>query len=175
MKDKKGILLSTTLKVVIAVVCVVLLLIFGAKTYGMFQEESNLEKATKSLGEIHSAINKAELSGEREETWIYSPTSWSIVAWPYEEDFRRPIECSRDKYCICICDVNKIDLWITKIPLGKETFLDSCNKKGVCIDIEGDFVKTINKNNQNIPVEIENPPMRLYVEKFSGGYNLIEG
>jgi hypothetical protein len=138
IKNKKGdnLLGPETLKIIVAVMCILILLLLPMKLYGI-SKNSKLEQATASLDNLYFKINKVENNHSLEiEYLIESPNKWWVVAWPFENEI--PNQCIGNN-CICICPGNSF----------KE-----CNEKGTC-RIVSEKIKTINENGENVPIKIE--------------------
>ena len=124
MKNKNGILMPETLKIIIAVVCVFLLgyLIFGF--YGMFAKSSALKQAEVNIEKINDAIKKIDNGEGSQEIFLESPKDWWLTAWPYKN--KKPVKCL-ENYCVCICPIPGLDA-------TKEESSEVCDEKGVCKD-----------------------------------------
>jgi len=148
MKGKKGFLLvSETLKIIIAVICIGFLIYFLVHLYSSNKESKGLEFAKESLRNLISEINAQSL-----EVSIYNPKDWIIVSWPNEfttgallwkkTEEGVPKSCSNLGWdnCICICPKNKPD---------------KCDEKGTCM--ESEFII-------DDSIEIKNPPITLRID-----------
>lgn len=84
---KKAIMLPETLKIIIAVVCIVLLIYLAWSLYELFIVKSDLAKARETLNQIK---NEADLLDELDERnyLVVSPKGWYFVSY-------------EDKLCIC--------------------------------------------------------------------------
>lgn len=169
-KNKKAsdLVFDTFLKIVIAIICILALIYVGVMLVGIFTADQNLPKANNSISEIKYAFQKAKDKGGAE-AYIMGPSYWNIIAWPIEGSYGKPNSCTRDKYCICICEA-----------VGKTEFntasswLSHCNSKGVCLD-SNDKINLIPLKATMGRVYIENPPIELkinYTEE--NGYEVKE-
>ena len=158
MKGKRGFLLGEeTLKIVIAVICIIFLVYFLTSLYFANKNKKDLELAKASLNHLVEEINSLE-KGEIKEVEIYNPArlkhleylrvSWFILSWPLEGYI--PNSCSNVGWenCICICKA-KIE--------NPKRFVERCDKRGVCL--ESDFI--VEGRN---PIEIVNPPLILRID-----------
>ncbi|MBM3247595.1 hypothetical protein FJZ17_03610 [Candidatus Pacearchaeota archaeon] len=109
MKSKKGIVLSETLRIIIAVACIFLLIYLAVGLYGIFTRSSELEQAKATLEGI---IGKMGVLGENQELKyvIVNPREWRIVFFQ-DNNYKN----------LCICPFDLPDK-------QKET----CIKQGVC-------------------------------------------
>ena len=180
MKSKKAFLLGEyTLKIIIAVLCILLLvyLLFGI--FSNSQGARDLKMAEASLDDLVKEMNKAEETGEAQKALILNPVQdsfiektlqeeWWIIAWPYKNEEEKPNQCYGN-YCICICAIpeNYLSLKaLTVVGNSKENSLNKCNSLGVCKDFD-EKIKTINPGliwNWNKPIPIENPPVELEIK-----------
>jgi hypothetical protein len=117
MKNKKAILASEVLKLVLAALCIFLLFLLAFKLYGIFTGKSDLEKATATLEAIVGKANGLE-DGESTNYLITSLEGWGIFFFNKGEINSEL--CKADN-CLCICKsdsksclvdgvCNKIDL-----------------------------------------------------------------
>lgn len=123
MKNKNGILLPETLKIIIAVVGIALLVYLAISIYGIFVKSSALKQAELNLNKISVAIDKIESKEKKEiEIFLESPEDWWMLAWPHNN--LKPAIC-KGEYCICLCPV----AW------GEGGSSEECDVKGVCKDV----------------------------------------
>ncbi len=140
MKTKKGNLLPETLKIIVAVLCIVLLFYLAVSVYGLFFKKTAIEQARESLKLMNLEIEKVEKAQKAEGDFLLeSPNKWYLIGFPYKDGIETPQQCK--KYCICIC------------PSGdKNTALQDCSTMGVCVDT---LMKPETYN--DIPVYIQGP------------------
>jgi hypothetical protein len=104
MKTKKAIVMSETLKMIIAALCIFLLIYLAVGLYGIFTRSSELEQAKATLDGIMGKAGALQ-NGQSVEYLVTSPKGWSIIILPEE------------KLNLCIC------------PEGTA----SCLKQGACV------------------------------------------
>ncbi len=102
IKNKKGFLLGEfSLKVIIAIICILLLIYLLGRLYFNQQLSAEEEQAGATLDSIVAALPKAKDNPGQEITMtVYNPEGWVIVFWDKTHD--RPETCF-DKSCICVC------------------------------------------------------------------------
>jgi len=151
MKNKRGFLLAEeTLKIVIAVICLIFLVGFLAKLYYNSSQNKELEQAESSLEHLINEIN-----AESDEVVIYNPGNpWRIISWFVEEE--KPSKCYDWENCLCFCKGNKF--WPEIINL--ENLKEDCEKKGVCRELPQ---KIEVENNGNFYIFIEKTPYTLMI------------
>jgi len=118
MKNKNGILLPETLKIILAVIGIGILCYLVFSFYGIFVKSSGLKQAEINLEKINDAIEKVEMNGGEEKIFLESPEGWWLTTWPLLG--KSPNKCKRD-FCVCICPSMAIN---------------DCEDKGVCKDIK---------------------------------------
>jgi hypothetical protein len=123
--NRKGFWLGEeTLKIIIAIICILGLVYFLVSLYIINKGNKNLEFANESLEHLISEINSG-----RERVEIYNPKDWDISSFKKPE--RIPNQCLSKGWesCICICQ-----------PAGThaiKTTLDACNiALGICKESE---------------------------------------
>jgi len=153
MKNKRAILASEALKMIIAVICIGLLFYLAFNLYGVAVQKTKVEQAKENLNQIFAEINSLE-DGEKGDFLVTSPKEWYLVFYNEEENI--PTQCKGEN-CLCLCpgidliDRAKVggedsspygDYFYTKEELaGYPTGgLDKCEKEGVC-KIIGDKVE----------------------------------
>ncbi|MEK6914311.1 MAG: hypothetical protein AABW83_01550 [Nanoarchaeota archaeon] len=179
--NKKGILLSEGIRIILAVIALVLLIYLAVQLSGLFIKKSAQEQAKGSMKRLIEEIRVIENGKKMEaQLFIESPNDWWIIAWPYKEDKRKPNQC-KGNYCVCICPVpGKVDFGSTLLTF--ENSLDYCNNLGVCEDVNkkiktiyesastgdkfGDITKSIldffGGETKNVPIDINKPlPIKI--------------
>lgn len=123
--NRKGFLLGEeTIKIIIAIICLVALVYFLISLY-MANKDKDLELAKASLEKLVNDANAGKT-----ETEIYNPKGWGIVSFLSSQKEDLPEFCKNKGWnnCICICNFPGRSV---------KTFLTACNTKGVCQ--ESDF------------------------------------
>jgi len=101
-KNRKGILMPETLKIILAVIGIGILVFATTSFAGIFVKNTKLKQAEVSLEKIYFAIEKIR-NGEKEvEIFLESPDKWLVVTWPQTTKEDKPLKCKGD-YCVCIC------------------------------------------------------------------------
>lgn len=110
LKNKKGFLLGDVIvKVVIAFLCILLLIIFGAKLFGMFSKENDSKKAENNLNLISDKIAYLN-SPEYTESFLYvtvfppEKTGWFITSYNPGYFPEKQCDTKNFKSCLCICN-----------------------------------------------------------------------
>lgn len=152
MKNKKAIVLPETLKLIIAVLCIMLLIYLAVSLYGLFFKKTAIEQAKENLKQMSIKINKIEKSEKSENQFLLeSPSKWFLIAFPYKDGVETPKQCN--KYCICICPLE-----------DKSNALKDCSSLGACVDVSMK-IETVN----DAPIYIKGPSllrMRLVNNKI---------
>ncbi len=173
MKSKKAFLLGEhTLKVIIAVLCLLLLAYLLFRVYSSSKDQRNLELAESTLNELEEKMEEAKTSGKEQEMIVLNPVSgkllnyWWIIAWPYKTQNKKPERCMGN-YCICICGAGD----------SKDSSLQQCDSLGVCKNFD-EKIKTIDPGlifDWNEPIPIKNPPVEIKI-KYNNkeGFEIIE-
>lgn len=145
MKNKKAIVLPETLKLIIAILCIVLLIYLAVSIYGLFNNKTALEQAKGSMAQMSLKLDKIEKYSENStEFLLESPAKWYLISFPYKDGVETPSQCKR--YCICIC-----------MEGDKENALNSC-ANGICKDVSR-RIETFN----DAPIYITGP-MNLIIK-----------
>lgn len=135
--NKKGILISEGIRIILAVIAVLLLVYLAVQLTGLFTKKSAQEQAKESMKRLIDEIKFVE-KGEKieSELFIESPNDWWIIAWPYKEDVRKPKQCGN--YCVCICPIPASDIKLSSI----DNSLERCDSIGICENVDKP-IKTI--------------------------------
>ena len=155
--NKKGfqLLSEETLKIVIAVICLVFLVyilvslyfsVTGAQDQKYAQENINGERG---LAQQITTVNQ---NGTSEEQYIPNPTGWHIFGFVGQT--KKPNICT-DKNCICLCRKIAVD------PFGMfNRQIIECDGKGACVIV-------LNLNDVK-EINIENTGTTLLIQKING-------
>jgi len=161
--NKKGFLLGeTTLKIIIAVICIAFLIYFLYVLYfsnnGREKEEaqSTLIGPTESVKEIIKRVRENQTG---EEKLIHNPDGWHLFSFVNGEV--RPNSCAGDN-CLCICD----DVWFDTFGgLIDSRQVSKCEDGGVCLVVK-DLV--------NKKVDIEIGTNTLLKIDYNGGIEIAK-
>lgn len=147
MRNKKGIVLPTTLKLVIAVLCILVLIYLAASLYSAFIVKSEIAQARATLENIMGKIGSLE-EGETEEYLVVNPKGWYFIGYGNE---------------VCICPYEVL----------RESRKECCEKgahlnigAGVLVDSACTF--PILKNQYEGCVSLSNVPLILTLVKTRG-------
>jgi hypothetical protein len=116
LNSRKAILIPETLKIIIAVICIVLLIYLAVSLYGIFTSKLQLEQARATLNAVIGKINSLEKSGDTLTYLITGPSAWNIF---YYDNFDTLSAggCS-GKTCICACPEFKTEEELPINPAG---------------------------------------------------------
>jgi hypothetical protein len=133
IEDKKAILATVVLKLVIALLCLLILIGLGYELYNMFIKSSEREQAEETLNQIENKINNLE-QGEVGKQLILAPEGWILLQGKESKE-------------LCIC--NYEDLF------RKEQKHLVCAEQGYCkrLDFEAEFFEFCRGNNVNYGTE----------------------
>jgi hypothetical protein len=146
MRDKKGILMEETLKIIVAVVCIVALVYLAFSLYGIFTQKKEVEQARATVTNI---INKANVlkEGATAPYLVESPNKWYIVIFSRGLVEKMPAQCSVKETCLCMCN--------------KPT-VESCDGTATCMS---SATSLVTKENEIYTREI---PLVLNLKKSGG-------
>jgi hypothetical protein len=161
ISDKKGFLLAEeTLKMVVAVICIVFLVFFLTSLYfSKINEEkvkhakSVLEESDESIKNVISSLNE----GDSKRVNVFNPDGWYLLS--FTGDKEKPNSCA-GKNCLCICDkILSVNFWSSQA--GK------CGEDGACIVVDElrDFES----------IKIKNELTFIMIEKKGGKILVSEG
>lgn len=128
LKNRKGILISEGLKLVLTIIGISILFYFGFNLVSIFLQDADFEQAQESLLKISNEISHVEEGRKKEaEFFIDSPNEWGVFTFPFKD--LKPTQCKGD-YCVCVCEYEKGD-YVADI------YLNKCDEeaKGFCKDI----------------------------------------
>ncbi|MCX6748326.1 MAG: hypothetical protein NT076_01855 [Candidatus Pacearchaeota archaeon] len=124
IKNKKADLtLTEGAKLILAVICIGLLILFAVMLYNSLSSKQEREQAQATLEQLTGQMQQMK-EGEVSEFLITSPIAWSIVYFNKNLGDSRPKSCIKDKNCLCIC---------------QESDIKDC-QKGVCKSIDGSVI-----------------------------------
>jgi hypothetical protein len=128
MKYRRGFLLAEeTLKIVIAVICLLFLAYLLVSIYLNNKTDEELELAKASLENLVNEINAGNPSVE-----IYNPDGWLIIPWSEPETIPSICKNLGWKNCLCICPKT----WYQKIydVSTIEGRANQCSDNGICLE-----------------------------------------
>ncbi len=139
IKDKKGFLLAEeTLKIIIALICIIFLVYLLSSLYNSHIADKKLNQAKEVLVGFESEVPSIEKvisflpDGETEVKIIYEPKGWFLYGFTKQE---KPNSCLNQN-CICLCKPVLIG--------GSNSQIKKCDKKGACLIIPGLLDSEIN-------------------------------
>jgi len=197
--NKKGFLLGEqTLKIIIAVICLLLLAFLLFMIYSSLDAKHKLEQAKSSMEMIELALDEAKQNGEAEVV-ILGPTVrkklspakvgeaidiWWVIAFPAEKvglpGTVTPKTCVLNGWenCLCICESNFNGL--------ADLTDNACDKIGICTELdkkaiteyEGFSFEEIRAFMRSpvspIPIFLDEPPVEIKIEYMEEGYKIIK-
>src|SRR5689334_11446733 len=88
MKSKKAELLEgETMKIILAVICIVFLVILAVQLYGLFANKTRIEQAKATTKEISGVINDLMNSNFVSKQYIIlAPKGWFFTGWSKGEN-----------------------------------------------------------------------------------------
>jgi hypothetical protein len=122
--NKRGFLLAEeTLKIIIALICIVFLVYILIAIYNASSSDKKIEQAKDILSRIE-AITSSLKEGETQRQDIVNPAGWHLYTFVGEE---KPNSCANER-CLCICEKPLIK------QLTSQT--SKCDKDGSCLIIK---------------------------------------
>jgi hypothetical protein len=154
--NKKAIIMPETLKIIIAIACIVLLLVLGSQILSIFKEKTEGEQAKQTLNQIANKLTALMEKPDKtaESYTLISPkissgkeffVYYDVDIINKDSDQKMPSQCG-GSYCLCLCNSDAYikkageSYWSTvpvfedKINFYSGRFLDSCIK-GICKNI----------------------------------------
>jgi len=156
-EDKKGFLLAEeTLKIIIAVICIVFLIYLLVAIYNSSTAEKKIEQAESILSRTDLIISSLK-EGENERQDIANPAGWHLYSFAGQE---KPNFCANEK-CLCICQKSLIKQITSQA--------SKCDKMGACLVVPDLAVAQIDLRitgtNPLLFIEIKNQNGRIFIEK----------
>lgn len=160
-KKAEDLLTPETLKIIVAVLCIVLLLYLA---YQLVPKKTALAQARENLNKVYFEIQKVVNGKSQSDFFIESPNDWWVIAWPYKGDKEKPSQC-KTLNCICLCPIPTI--------ASKSNSLSECNNIGVCKDLDrpvktmykaepvGAYATTVKNVESFLGYDIENVPLDI--------------
>lgn len=155
--NKKAFLLGEeTLKIIIAVICIVFLIYILTAIYNANTSAKKIEEAKDILSrteEIVLSLNE----GESERQDISNPNGWHLIGFIGED---KPNSCLGNN-CLCICSNSLIGT--SKLQAKK------CDEKGACLEINNLVISEldlkITEASDLLFIEIKKQNNQIFVEK----------
>jgi len=141
-----------TLKMIIAVLCIILLLYLLFSIYSSFTDKKNIQKAEATLDSLVEKMNDAKTKATT--LPLLEPNAWILMGYTGNQ---KPIKCLKN--CICLCPER--GTWDSVKGTDQ---IDKCDLSGVCRDIEYNF------NSFNIIINRQD----INIEYKDGGYIINE-
>jgi len=146
--NKKGFFLAEeTMKVLLAVICLLFLIFVLGKMYYSYSEGKEVQQAKDTLSRIEKEINSMK-DGEKKEIILYGPPPkkgfyfWILTSFNGQV---KPVFCNEKKWenCLCIC----------KDPTIK-TLIEKCDEDEVCVNFPNEKLSSISKDLKDFPIVI---------------------
>jgi len=146
MKNKKGFLLGEyTLKIIIAVLCILLLLYLLSVLYSSFTDEKNFNRAKETLDNLNEKMVDAKTSAVS--LPLLEPNGWRLISYIGLE---KPEACTKN--CICLCEDVKTGRF-KKAYIWADTQIEKCNIRGVCKNFDDKIEEFNIKLRNNVDIE----------------------
>ncbi|MEK6859230.1 MAG: hypothetical protein AABX54_00295 [Nanoarchaeota archaeon] len=155
LKNKKaeGILESETLRVVIAVMCILLLVVLAYKLYGLFTKKTDVEQAKETLEQIVSKMNGLK-EGGKDEFLVVSPKNWVLMS-------------DKEQVCICSFENEGTDFFRSE---NRENAFQTCVTNGFCASVKNSISPSdvCGWGAFGSCIDFRNLPLKIYFEKKEG-------
>lgn len=155
-KDKRGFLLAEeTLKIIIAVICIVFLGYLLVAIYNSKTSDKKMEDARDVLSRIESITNSIK-EGDTQSQDIANPSGWHLYSFVEQE---KPNSCLNTN-CLCICEKPLIEKF--------KSLAKKCDEKGACLVVPKLAMSKID-------LKIRDPDNLLFIEiKKQNGKIFVE-
>ena len=154
--NKKGFLLGEfTLKMLVAIMCIIILLFLLYKIYGNFTGKTELSQAESSINAIGEEISSAVLSNSVRSYMVLNPQDWILVY--FGGDVKKPEKCNGK--CLCICEQVG---WSGVVGKDQQS---ACNSQGVCKNVGYQIVGFTN--------QVISKPVQLEIQKVENGVSIV--
>lgn len=149
MKNKKGILMEETLKIIMAVISIVFLVYLSVSLYGIVAQKTKIEQARATIDQIFAEIEVLE-DGEKGDYLVTAPKDWVIMDLKIDKE-------------LCICPhPSKIE---------KEDVDKECKDQGICRSVgvnlsilQGCDTITIMHQTPNC-ISLKEIPLQIFLER----------
>lgn len=154
--NRKGFLLGEfTLKMLVAIMCIIILLFLLYKIYGNFTGKTELSQAESSINAIGEEISSAVLSNLPRSYIVLNPKDWILVY--FGEEMKKPEKCNGK--CLCICENKAFS------GLAGWDMQTACNSQGVCKNVGYNIVGFTN--------QVISKPVALDIQKVDNGVSIV--
>jgi len=154
-RDKRGFLLGEeTLKIVIAVICIVFLIYLLVAVYFNITGQQKIKEAQAILNGEHgiaTEINRLNAGGNYSAQGLVVPNPSDWFLFSFIEENAKPNSCIQQN-CICVCEEAIPDLFDWQIK--------RCDEKGVCFNVEN--LQKFEK------IKIEKAGITISIQKLNG-------
>ncbi len=160
--NKKGFLLgSETLKIIIAVVCIIFLIALLFSLYYSVTGQEKVKQAQESKDKISLEIARVNNGGEFLEQGIHipNPSDWFIMSFVGED--KKPNLCTGQN-CLCICE----GVFLGFDPFNFNLQIKKCDKEGACR-----VVSNLQKFDE---IEIEKNGVNVLITKTDSGIEVAK-
>lgn len=151
--NKKGeLVLSETVRIVLAIMGIVLLLYLSFSLYGLFTTKTDFQQAKAHMDNIERIIDSLERNdGGSEDYILLSPKEWFIAGFEFPLMDQIPQSCNTNK-CVCTCFKSRNEqFWEGGVFILKSEHLaSSCDEQGICLDVEQKFL-SVKPSTQSLP------------------------
>lgn len=149
MKNKKAILMKEFLGILIAVICLVLLVMFAGKLYGIFIKKTPADQAKETLNQIVAKIDSLD-EGENSSYMVVSPINWVLMS-------------NGEKLCICSFEDKDFDFFKS----SRNVAFWTCAEEGFCENIKNNINPEVRCSYDLFQscLEFKNLPLQIYIEK----------
>jgi hypothetical protein len=150
-KNKKGFMLGEeTLKIIVAVICIVFLVYILVAIYNSNNSAKKIEDSKNVLARIGTIASSLE-EGEIENQDIPNPEGWHLYSFIEE---KKPNSCLNEN-CLCICD----NVLIKKISSQEK----KCDEKGACL-----IMPTLSTLNMDLEIRGVDELLFIGIKKQNG-------
>lgn len=155
LKNKKaeGLLESETLRVIIALLCILLLAVLAYKLYGLFTKKTAVEQAKETFDQLVSKMNGLR-EGENDSYMITSPAFWALMSNGEQ---------------ICICSFENEGASFFRYENREEAFR-VCSTNGFCSPVKNNIRQfdTCGWGAFQSCIDLKELPLRIYLNKNQG-------
>jgi hypothetical protein len=155
--NKKGFMLGEeTLKILVAVICIIFLVYILIAIYNSNSSAKKIEDAKGVLARIEVIISSLE-EGTVENQDIPNPEAWHLYSFTGEE---KPNSCAGEN-CLCICDNTLIKMFKSQAK--------KCDEKGACL-----VVSNLATSNLDLKIKSADELLFIGIKKQDGGIFISE-